>query len=66
MGSRLMEARVRTELIGIRAGTTRTFTFDVTLYSGQELRGRLESVGFSDVNSLGIWPGASTASMQSA
>jgi 2-polyprenyl-3-methyl-5-hydroxy-6-metoxy-1,4-benzoquinol methylase len=45
--------RVRTELIAIREGTTRTFTFDVTLYSGQELRDRLESVGFSDVKLYG-------------
>jgi SAM-dependent methyltransferase len=38
--------RVRTELIVVREGTGRTFKFDVTLYSGQELRDRLESVGF--------------------
>jgi hypothetical protein len=45
--------RVRTELIVIREGTTRTFNFDVTLYSGQELRDRLESIGFSDVKLYG-------------
>src|SRR5262245_31386656 len=45
--------RARTELIVIREGMTRTFTFDVTLYSGQELRDRLESVGFSDVKLYG-------------
>jgi hypothetical protein len=45
--------RVRTEHIVIREGTTRTFNFDVTLYSGQELRDRLELVGFSDVKLYG-------------
>jgi 2-polyprenyl-3-methyl-5-hydroxy-6-metoxy-1,4-benzoquinol methylase len=45
--------RVRTELIVVREGTTRTFKFAVTLYSGQELRDRLESVGFSDVKLYG-------------
>jgi len=45
--------RVRTEHIVIREGMTRTFTFDITLYSGQELRDRLELVGFSDVKLYG-------------
>src|SRR6185295_13792246 len=46
--------RVRNEVIVIREGQEkRTFRFDVTLYSGQELRDRLESVGFSDVKLYG-------------
>jgi SAM-dependent methyltransferase len=46
--------RVRNEVIVIREGQERrTFNFDVTLYSGQELRDRLESVGFSDVKLYG-------------
>lgn len=47
-------SRVRNEVIVIREGRpSRTFNFDVTLYSGQELRDRLESVGFSDVKLYG-------------
>ena len=46
--------RVRNEVIVIREGQPRrTFNFDVTLYSGQELRDRLESVGFGDVKLYG-------------
>jgi 2-polyprenyl-3-methyl-5-hydroxy-6-metoxy-1,4-benzoquinol methylase len=46
--------RVRNEVIVIREGQERrTYRFDVTLYSGQELRDRLESVGFSDVKLYG-------------
>ena len=46
--------RVRTEVIVFeRARGGETFNFDVTLYSGQELRDRLESVGFSDVTPTG-------------
>jgi hypothetical protein len=45
--------RVRNEVTVIRDGRTRTFNFDVTLYSGQELRDRLEAAGFSDVKLYG-------------
>lgn len=46
--------RVRNEVIEIRAGReNRIFNFDVTVYSGQELRDRLEAVGFRDVRLYG-------------
>jgi SAM-dependent methyltransferase len=46
--------RVRNEVIVTREGQPRrTFSFDVTLYSGQELRDRLESAGFGDVKLYG-------------
>jgi SAM-dependent methyltransferase len=46
-------SRVRTEVIVIRETARRTFKFDVTLYSGRELRDRLESAGFTDVTLYG-------------
>jgi len=49
--------RVRTEVIEIREGERRTFNFDVTLYSGQELRDRLQSVGFRDIKLYGSLTG---------
>jgi SAM-dependent methyltransferase len=49
--------RVRTEMIVIREAARRIFTFDVTLYSGQELRDQLESVGFCDVTLYGSLAG---------
>jgi SAM-dependent methyltransferase len=46
--------RVRNELIVIREGQPRrTFNFDATVYSGQELRDLLESAGFSGVELYG-------------
>jgi SAM-dependent methyltransferase len=45
--------RVRSEWILIRKGRAKTFTFHVTLYSGQELRERLEGAGFRDVTLYG-------------
>jgi SAM-dependent methyltransferase len=46
--------RVCNELIVVREGQSRrTFRFDANLYSGQELRDRLESVGFEDVKLFG-------------
>lgn len=46
--------RVRNEMTVIREGRTeRTYRFDATLYSGQELRDRLAAVGFSDIKLFG-------------
>ena len=45
--------RVRNEWLLIRRGRVRTFRFHHTLYSGQELRDRLEQVGFIDLNLYG-------------
>jgi SAM-dependent methyltransferase len=41
--------RLHNEWILIRRGRTKTFRFDLTIYSGQELRDRLERAGFVDV-----------------
>lgn len=45
--------RVRNEWVLIRRGRTKTFKFDLTIYSGQELRDRMEQVGFVDVKLYG-------------
>lgn len=45
--------RIRNEWIIIRKGRSKRFTFHHTIYSGQELRDRLESVGFRDVKLYG-------------
>ena len=45
--------RVRNEWIVIRRGRAKTFKFDLTIYSGQELRDRMEQVGFVDVTLFG-------------
>jgi hypothetical protein len=45
--------RVRNELMLIRKGRAENFTFHVTIYSGQELRDRLELAGFRDVKLYG-------------
>ena len=50
-------SRAQTEVIVIREAARRTFKFDVTLYSGQELRDRLESAGFRDVTLYGSLAG---------
>jgi len=45
--------RVRNEWILIRRGQAKSFPFDLTIYSGQELRDRLEGAGFVDVKLYG-------------
>ena len=45
--------RVRNEWIVIRGDKARTFLFDLRLYSGQELRERLQQTGFVDVRLYG-------------
>ena len=49
--------RIRNEWILIRKGRAKTFTFHLTIYSGQELRDRLERVGFTDVRLYGNFDG---------
>ena len=49
--------RIRNEWIIIRKGRTKSFTFHHTIYSGQELKDRLESVGFRDVKLYGALDG---------
>ncbi len=50
--------RVRNEWILIRGGRTKTFRFHHTIYSGQELRERMEQAGFSGVRLYGDLQGA--------
>jgi SAM-dependent methyltransferase len=45
--------RIRNEWILIRKGRSKSFEFHHTVYSGQELRDRMEQVGFSDVKLYG-------------
>jgi SAM-dependent methyltransferase len=45
--------RLRNEWILLRRGRAKTFKFDLTIYSGQELRDRMEQVGFADVKLYG-------------
>lgn len=45
--------RVRNEWIVIKDGKAESFFFDLRLYSGQELRERLEKAGFTDVKLYG-------------
>jgi SAM-dependent methyltransferase len=49
--------RIRNEWKLIRKGRRKRFTFHHTIYSGQELRDRLEAVGFSDVKLYGSLKG---------
>jgi len=49
--------RLHNEWILIRRGTMKTFEFDLRLYSGQELRDRMEQVGFIDVKLYGSTSG---------
>jgi SAM-dependent methyltransferase len=49
--------RVRNEWILIKKGRSKSFEFHMTIYSGQELRDRLESVGFRDVKLYGSLDG---------
>jgi len=45
--------RIRNEWILIRKGKATSFKFHHTIYSGQELRDRMEQVGFTDVKLYG-------------
>lgn len=45
--------RIRNEWILIRKGKAKSFKFHHTIYSGQELRDRMEQVGFADVKLYG-------------
>ena len=49
--------RIRSEWILLRKGRARSFKFHHTLYSGQELKDRLEQVGFADVRLYGALAG---------
>lgn len=50
--------RIRNEWIFIRPGRAKTFTFHHTIYSGQELRERMEQAGFVGVKLFGNLDGA--------
>jgi len=50
--------RVHNNWTLIRKGRAKTYTFDLTIYSGQELRDRMESVGFTEVKLYGNLDGA--------
>lgn len=45
--------RVRNEWILVKKGRARSYAFHHTIYSGQEIRDRMEQVGFSDVKIFG-------------
>lgn len=49
--------RIRNEWILIRQGRAKRFCFHHTVYSGQELKDRMEGVGFSDVRLYGSLDG---------
>jgi SAM-dependent methyltransferase len=49
--------RIRNEWILIRAGKAKSFKFHNTIYSGQELRDRMEQTGFIDVKLYGSFDG---------
>jgi SAM-dependent methyltransferase len=51
-------ARIRNDWTVIKKGKARRFAFHLNLYSGQELRDRLEQVGFVDVRLYGNLNGA--------
>ncbi|HEY6251999.1 MAG TPA: class I SAM-dependent methyltransferase [Candidatus Angelobacter sp.] len=50
--------RVRTEWILIKDGSTRNFSFEHNLYSGRELKDRLLSSGFEQVQLFGSFAGS--------
>jgi len=50
--------RIRNEWILIKEDTVKTFRFDLTIYSGQELRSLLETVPFRNVHLCGDLDGA--------
>ena len=45
--------RVKNQWIVIEGETAKTYRFEITVYSGQELKDRLLDVGFSDVKLFG-------------
>ena len=49
--------RIRNEWTLVRRGRARTYTFHHTIYSGQELRDRMEQAGFSSVKLYGSFDG---------
>jgi hypothetical protein len=49
--------RIRNEWILIRGECAKTFRFHHTIYSGQELRDRMDQVGFSSVETYGSLAG---------
>ena len=49
--------RVRNEWIIIKKGRSKSFTFHHTIYSGQELRDRMENAGFKNVKLYGNFDG---------
>jgi SAM-dependent methyltransferase len=49
--------RIRNEWILIREGEAKSFTFHHTVYSGQELRDRMDRAGFTDVVLYGNFDG---------
>lgn len=51
-------ARIANEWTLIKKGKVRSFKFHINIYSGQELRDRLERVGFVDVKLYGSLDGA--------
>ncbi len=50
-------SRLRNEWTFIKDGKARTWRFHVTVYSGQELRDRLEQAGFINVKLFGSFDG---------
>ena len=50
--------RIRNEWILLRGGDVQTFEFHHTVYSGQELRDRLEDAGFQSVKLYGDLDGS--------
>jgi SAM-dependent methyltransferase len=50
--------RIRNEWILIRKGRAKSFKFDLTIYSGQELKERMEQAGFADVRLYGNLDGS--------
>ncbi len=49
--------RIKTEWILIKDGETRTFAFEHSIYSGQELKDRLEQTGFKNLRLYGSLDG---------
>jgi SAM-dependent methyltransferase len=49
--------RIRNEWILIRKGKAKSYTFHHTIYSGQELKDRMQQVGFTDVKLYGTLDG---------
>ena len=47
----------RNEWTFVKAGQVQTWRFHLTIYSGQELRDRLEQAGFADVKLFGSFDG---------